>query len=100
MTDKSADKRRRGFVFVTYTTEEAVDRVTQVQFHSIGETKVRLLVCLLYLHFVFLTALLCFGEQRNKLTLYSCRWCYPTIRISSRNYTHVLGFCLLLCIVV
>ncbi|CAI7999593.1 RNA-binding protein Musashi homolog Rbp6 [Geodia barretti] len=40
VTDKSADKRRRGFVFVTYTTEEAVDRVTQVQFHSIGETKV------------------------------------------------------------
>lgn len=40
VTEKGQD-RRRGFVFVTYTTEEAVDKITQIQFHTIQDTKVR-----------------------------------------------------------
>ena len=39
MTEKG-NARRRGFVFVTYTTEDAVDRITEVSFHTIEGSQV------------------------------------------------------------
>lgn len=42
MTEKGSGERR-GFVFVTYTTFEAVDKVTDKSFHKIGEKEVGLL---------------------------------------------------------
>ena len=39
VTDKGTT-RRRGFVFVTYTTEDAVDKITEISFHTIEGAKV------------------------------------------------------------
>ena len=39
MTEKGSGERR-GFVFVTYTSFEAVDKVTDKPFHKIGEKEV------------------------------------------------------------
>ena len=40
MTEKGSQKRR-GFCFVTFTTEEAVDKCTEQTFHTLGEAQVR-----------------------------------------------------------
>ena len=41
MTEKLNNTRRRGFIFVTYTTEDAVDNCTKEQFHVVDEARVR-----------------------------------------------------------
>ena len=41
VTDKGSDNRR-GFVFVTYTSEAPVDKVTEKSFHKIDSATVRM----------------------------------------------------------
>ena len=40
VTDKGSS-RRRGFIFVTYLTEDSVDKCTEIPFHVVGESRVR-----------------------------------------------------------
>ena len=39
VTDKGST-RRRGFIFVTYLTEDSVDKCTEIPFHVVGESRV------------------------------------------------------------
>ena len=39
MTDK-VTKKRRGFIFVTYESEDSVDKCTEQTFHTVQETQV------------------------------------------------------------
>ena len=40
MTDKTDERRRRGFVFVTFFSEESVDDCTEKTFHKIQDSRV------------------------------------------------------------
>ena len=39
MTDK-VTKKRRGFIFVTYESEDSVDKCTEQTFHNVEDTQV------------------------------------------------------------
>ena len=40
MTEKGST-RRRGFIFVTYYSEDSVDKCTEISFHVVADSKVR-----------------------------------------------------------
>ena len=48
MTDK-VTKKRRGFIFVTYESEDSVDKCTEQTFHNVEDTQVSSLPQLLML---------------------------------------------------
>lgn len=42
VTDKGSD-RRRGFIFVTFVSEDSVDECTQKSFHNVENARVRVM---------------------------------------------------------